>query len=458
MAMSISEDTILHWLWLQHACGPCSAAMAQLLERSNGVESLYCATRKNLEEDFPNLNEKLIEKLLDKDLSKPLEIFAYCRNNGITVLTPDHKEFPSRLLLIPSPPCVLYVRGRFPDLNRLLSISIVGTRRMTDYGSQSTYLLAHDLAKAGTVIISGMAKGVDGIAHRAALDAGGTTVAVFGCGVNRCYPPEHVDLMNEIIRRGAVISEFPPFTPPSANHFPIRNRIISGISQATVITEADERSGALITARHAVQQGRDLFALPGKIGDRNSVGPNHLLREGAITVTAAMDILSEYHVHYKDVINIRALPHPGLRSKKIASPIVRKNLVGDRTYVSFEEYAALHPELYPDRNSPLAEEPLEAKQEDGIAPTAHTTPRKNGASRSESTIAPSSIEPQASPPLPALSPSEEQIFRLIPKEGSVTADELTESGLAVSDILITLTTLEIKGVIESLPGNQYRRR
>ena len=179
--------------------------------------------------------------------------------------------------------------------------------------------MAYDLAKAGAVVVSGMAKGVDGMAHRGALDGGGYTVAVLGCGIDRVYPAEHADLMRQIQKNGLVITEYKPFTEPKGSNFPLRNRIISGLSQGTVVIEAPRGSGALITAQTALGQGRDVFALPGKVGEMSSIGTNELIRDGARIVTCAADILLEYQPLYGGKINLNNIP--SVRSVKFRSPI-----------------------------------------------------------------------------------------------------------------------------------------
>jgi DNA processing protein len=202
----------------------------------------------------------------------------------------ENDIYPSDLREISSPPSCLYIQG---DLPRNPYIAIVGSRRPTPYGEQVTYMLANELAASGITIVSGLALGIDSIAHRAAIDAGGTTVAVLGSGLHHLYPARNRNLAFEIADgRGAVITEFEPDTPALPYHFPQRNRIIAGLSLGVIVTEADASSGSLITADHALQSNRTVLAVPGNITSLRSAGPNKLLREGAVPITSAAEVLN----------------------------------------------------------------------------------------------------------------------------------------------------------------------
>jgi len=237
------------------------------------------------------LSSKLIERLIqireDVDLDHLMAQFAA---QEISVLTWDDDEYPKRLNEIDQPPPVIYIRGLLMPED-CWSVAIVGTRRVTAYGRQIADELASHLAQNGITVISGLARGVDAIAHQAAIRAGGRTLAVLGCGVERIYPPENKNLAAQIIQNGALISDYPPGTPPDASNFPPRNRIIAGLSMATVVIEAGESSGALITAQFALDQGREVFAVPGNILAPQSKGTNRLIFEGARPLLSARDIL-----------------------------------------------------------------------------------------------------------------------------------------------------------------------
>jgi len=213
----------------------------------------------------------------------------------VTTLTWEDPDYPSLLKQIYAPPPVLYVRGQLlPDDE--WAVAMVGTRSATIYGKQVARMLGQDLARSRVTVISGLARGIDSVSHQAALDAGGRTIAVLACGLDRVYPPENRNLAQAILENGALVSDYPLGTPPEAGNFPPRNRIISGLSLGVVVVEAGLKSGALITTTFALDQGREVFAVPGSIVSRSSVGCNHLIRDGAKMVLSIEDILEELNL------------------------------------------------------------------------------------------------------------------------------------------------------------------
>lgn len=220
------------------------------------------------------------------------DLMEFCESRGVEIVTPVSAEYPRLLEEIPDPPGVLFRRGTYLSSDAM-AVAIVGTRHATAYGLQQTERLATALARAGVTIVSGLARGIDGAAHRAALAAGGRTLAVLGGGILEIYPPEHRQLADDILQRGALLGESHPQAPPKSGLFPQRNRIISGLSVGVLVVEAGDHSGALITARHALEQGRDVFALPGRVDSRMSRGCHRLLRDGAKLVESVEDILEE---------------------------------------------------------------------------------------------------------------------------------------------------------------------
>ncbi|HTX90166.1 MAG TPA: DNA-processing protein DprA [Anaerolineales bacterium] len=235
----------------------------------------------------PKLAERVVQVRAGLDLDRFMEQVAAQK---ITVLTWEDDAYPPRLKEIDQPPPVLYVRGELTDEDAW-SVALVGTRRISAYGRQVTEQLAGFLAANGISVISGLARGVDAVAHQSALKAGGRTIAVLGSGVDRIYPPEHAQLAARMIEHGALVSDYAPGTPPDASNFPPRNRIISGLAMAVVVVEAGETSGALITAQFAVDQGREVFAVPGNILAPQSKGTNRLIAQGARPLLDARDLL-----------------------------------------------------------------------------------------------------------------------------------------------------------------------
>ncbi len=262
----------------------------RLLDRFGDPRAALAAAPSELRE-VEGVGAKLTERIIRaaNEIDAEGEI-AYCCDRGIAILTEAHAEYPRTLREIPDPPGLLFVRGSLKPADAL-AIGIVGTRHGTAYGLRQAERLAASLARAGLTIISGLARGIDAAAHRGALGAGGRTLGILASGVLNIYPPEHDKLADQVAEHGAVISEQPPRSAPLAGTFPQRNRIISGMSLGVIVVEAAERSGALITARHAVEQGRDVFAVPGNVDSRASRGCHRLLRDGAILVESADDVL-----------------------------------------------------------------------------------------------------------------------------------------------------------------------
>ena len=263
-----------------------------LLERFGSAEGALAAAPSEWR-SVPGVGPKLAGHLAAAPCPSEVEAeLDFCRLHDIAVLAESDPRYPGVLREIPDPPGVLFCRGELRPQDAL-GLGIVGTRHPTPYGLRQAERLAGSLARAGLTILSGLARGIDAAAHRGALAAGGRTIAVLGSGVLNIYPPEHADLAREILPHGAVLSEVPPRAVPHGGMFPQRNRIISGMALAVLVIEAGDRSGALITARHAMEQGRDVFALPGHVDDRTSHGCHRLIRDGARLIESADDILEE---------------------------------------------------------------------------------------------------------------------------------------------------------------------
>lgn len=285
------EERILYWLWLTTARGISNPDITALWEQLDSIEEIY-----NLKDYSGVYGVRPYTKRLlkNKSLKTAERVVAAAEKTNMKILTFDDPRYPDSLRTIESPPYVLYLRGEIMNWDRLLTIGVVGTRDCTEYGIKVTNKIAGGLAENGITVVSGMARGIDSVAARAALNAGNKTIAVLGCGADVVYPEENAELMHKIIENGAVISEYPPGYPVRPSNFPWRNRIISGLSRGVLITEAPKKSGALITARYALEQGRDIFAVPGSIEKPSCAGTNALLTRCAKAVTCAEDILEEY--------------------------------------------------------------------------------------------------------------------------------------------------------------------
>ena len=263
-----------------------------LLEAFGTPSAVFAAAPSDLRQ-VPGIGTELTRRIARaRDEIDPQAELDLCAANGIAILTDGADDYPRVLREIFDPPGILFVRGEILPQDAI-SIAIVGSRHATHYGLTQAERLAGSLARAGITITSGLARGIDAAAHRGALAAGGRTIAVLGSGVLNMYPPEHADLADEVARHGAVISEVPPRSPPIGGAFPQRNRLISGLSLGVLVVEASANSGALITARHAMEQGREVFAVPGRIDSRVSHGCHRLIRDGAKLVETADDVLEE---------------------------------------------------------------------------------------------------------------------------------------------------------------------
>ena len=295
------DETALHYIWLSLACGFASASARELISAYHGAGAVYA------QEDFSDragLSDALRKRLLEKDLTDAREIYKACREKDVGILTYESDLYPSRLRTLTNPPAVLYYRGRITNLDCEPCVAVVGTRSVSRYGEEVTDWFGYELAKSGAFVVSGLAKGADGIAHRAALRAGGSTVAVLGTAIDRVYPVQNESLFSEIESKGLILSEYYPGCTTSGASFPERNRIISGISLCTVVTEAGMTSGALITARSAIAQNHDVNAVPGSIFVPGSDGTNHLIRGGVECVTCPAQVLEKYASYYPTRLRI----------------------------------------------------------------------------------------------------------------------------------------------------------
>ncbi|MEJ5241557.1 MAG: DNA-processing protein DprA [Anaerolineales bacterium] len=291
-------DEKRYWVGFNLVKGIGAVRLRRLIEAFGSAEAAWQAS--SLEWQMHGLPPRLCERLEAIRSGDTLDRFwERIQELGIQVLTWDDPDYPARLREIDQPPPVLYVRGQLlPEDD--FAVAIVGTRRVTPYGRQVTEEIASFLAAQGLTIVSGLARGVDAIAHQTALRVGGRTIAVLGCGVDQVYPPEHRQLAAQMIEHGALVSDYPPGTPPEASNFPPRNRIISGLSQAVILTEAGETSGALLTAAFAADQGREVFAVPGNIHAPQSRGCNRLIQQGAHVLLEAADVLQVLNLQKVD--------------------------------------------------------------------------------------------------------------------------------------------------------------
>ena len=291
-------ESVLYWIWLTSKTVIAPRKITSLLEYFGTAEEIY---REETYANIPNIGMKEISALKDKSLSEAKKIKQKIDEMGARIVTFEDEDYPDKLRNITPPPYILYVRGDISGLDEVLTIAVIGTRKgYTPYGKMATTRLSSELARNGAVVVSGLARGLDSAAAEGALRAGGRTIAVTGSGLDVIYPPENKDLTEEIAKRGAVITEYPPGAQALAEHFPARNRIIAGLSNGVLVTEARKKSGTLITAQRAMEYGRDLFVVPGNINDLNYEGANRLIQQGAKLTANVNDILEEYPYAVKE--------------------------------------------------------------------------------------------------------------------------------------------------------------
>ena len=413
------------WLWLSLACRPGSALPSTLLKYFGSPEKIYQAE----EEDFASLDVPFYgheKDLLKKDLEKADAILTYCRKNGVGISTPDDYFYPEMFRPLPNKPMVLYHRGNFCDFDAHFCVSVVGKRKASNYGIHAAKRISYDLCRAGAVIVSGVASGVDAAAHRAALYEGTFTVGFIGCGIDRVYPKENEQLYSEIMEKGLLITEYPPGTPPYARNFPIRNRLISAFSDAVCVIEGNEQSGSLITAEDALLQKKPLYSVPGSIFAQNSAGSNFLLKVGAKPCLSAFDIIEDFRPQYPTLLGSLSL-----FGKKEKTPVVKRekkpnikkkiqSYVFPGTASADEGKSTVPPEF----------EFIEVKED----PTEHKETRYKSV-------------------LPDLSPEEMQVYGSLGYE-PCSIDQLVTGDLTVSTVMQILTKLEIKGRVRKAPGGK----
>jgi len=459
------NENVKYSVWLAESLGQ-GNLLASKIVGNFSAKCVYEGCLDNLEPGSVFTEEELkkISKALRKrTLSHAEEIVDRCEKLGITIITNESDEYPTPLRTLRDMPVVLYVRGRLPDCNVNMLTAVVGTRSMTDYGRKIAYSLGAGLAFGGSIVVSGMALGSDSMALIGALESGGRTIAVLGSGVDVIYPREHKEIYNRILSKGAVISEYPPGTPPSGSHFPVRNRIMSGLSDATVVVEADAKSGALITAKNAIRQGRKLFAVPGKVGESGSEGTNMLICDGAIPAITAEDILVEFEFMYKDQVSVAhahsklhgldmdTLSNDAMYRARIGSSIGHANYVGSGTYGG--RIRAVTREKANETKScfVMPTQPPKQNTETQKIKVNNQKIENKPENSEKKVVAAHKIE------LDLLDEEEIKVYNKMKPNVPTLPDELVDAEYSVSDIMSALAVLEMAGAVESGGGGYFMR-
>ena len=389
-----------YWILFQSVFGYGTARSQKVLEQYGHPGAIFDTPYAQLAAGG-GFTKGELARLSGATVSAAQQVLDRCARLGCRVITPSHKLYPRRLGEIYAPPAVLYVLGDVEGLDESLAIAMVGTRSRTTYGQRAASDIAGGLARQGVVIVSGLALGIDTDSHAAALRGSGRTIAVLGNGIDTVYPAANRELHRQILERGgAVITEFPPGSGVQPYHFPIRNRIISGLCQGTVVVEGTRHSGSLITAGHALAQGRDVFAVPGSIYSPMSQATNWLISQGAIPISGWRDILSQY----EHLIETPADPSPPK---------------------SREGFDNIEVNVYNRQKGNAAKE-------------------KTGSSRTEQQVLPV-----------CLTPNQQTVYQVLEGE-PLDADAITaRCGLPVGSVLAALTQLELLGHIHVHPGRRF---
>jgi len=415
-------ENLLHWIWLSLSCHAGGESFKKLYECLGSASDIYAADENKIASIIGSRSNDY-NLLTNKDLTDAEKILTFCRTKNVGILIYSDERYPKRLREISNPPVLLYYRGNLPDFENSLCISVVGTRSVSDYGRKNAFYISRDLAKAGATIVSGMAIGIDGVALAGALSEEKPTVAVIGSGIDVCYPSQHKRLAREIVKRGCVMTEFAPGTKPFGSNFPIRNRIISGLSEATLVIEGHEKSGSLITARRAISQGRPVYALPGNVGNRNSEATNLLIKNGARALSSADDVVRDFEATHVGKLNPFKMISPS--SKDMFSVL------------SEYEVAALSP------------------GDKVFLPSRKRTKEKSCELKTEKTEKTENL--QLTQKLSRLNASLRVLYEKIPSGKSIPQDSLVSEELPMRELMRALLKLEVAGLVTLLPGEMLKK-
>ena len=404
---------LIHWIWLATRPDLSDRLKLATLEAFRDPEDIFYGDKEHYA-NVEGMTQAGAEALADKNLTQAQQILDDCVEQGIQICTFHDAAYPVRLKNIADPPLVLYYKGNLTGLDSSPVIGVVGTRKASAYGLNTSKKMGYQIAKCGGILVSGLAEGNDGSAMAGALMAGGKVVGVLGCGADVVYPAFHRSLYKDTERNGCLISEFPPKTPPYGWNFPKRNRIISGLSNGILVVEAPYKSGSLITARDALEQGRDVFVVPGNIDVDTFKGSNALLRDGAIAVSSGWDVVSEYVALYPDKI---------------------RQEDGDTVFLS-----------EPEKTVPkVAQKPVQPTRK----PLFDRKRDKKPIDKEEKKTY--SVQQDA---LDSLSQEEKELLKPLSKGTALVDDLIAASGLPAGKVLSMLTMLQIRGVVELLPGKR----
>lgn len=392
---------LLYWIWFAQLKKLSCSQKQMLLQHFRDPEELYHSDLSAFEK-FEDITADMLVALEERSLEEARQILADCNHKGIGILTVQDSAYPSKLKNTYDAPLVLYYKGKLPDWEHLPVIGIVGTRKATPYGMKTAARFGAEITACGALVVSGGAAGIDTAAMESALAAGGSTVGVLGCGVDVVYPAKNKRLFEEVAIRGCLISEYPPKTQGNAWQFPRRNRIISGISDGLLVVEAPYKSGALISAKHAHDQGREVFAVPGNVDEPACAGSNALLQDFALPALSGWDVVKEFRDLY-----------PGKISRKDAPAVMKQ------------------PETIPE-----------------MKPQMEATDKKSIDNKEKSTYS------VVNNPAVALNDQEKAVFEILSREAMAVDAVIEAAGMSAGTVKAILTRLTIKGLVKNHPGGR----
>ena len=414
---------LIHWIWLATRPGLNDREKAELMQHFQDAEDLYYADEGAYQAQ-EELTEDAVTALQDKNLRPAEQILKECAKKKIHILTYRDAAYPSRLRNISDPPMVLYYKGTLPEFDSLPLIGVVGTRKASGYGMTVAKRMGSQIAACGGIVVSGMATGIDAMAMRGALSKGVPVIGILGCGADVVYPLANRSLYADTECCGCLLTEFVPGTPPMKWNFPKRNRIISGLCCGVLVVEAPEKSGALITARRAADQGRDVFVVPGNIDVDTCKGSNALLRDGAIAVSSGWDIMSEYAAQF-----------PGKVTENRAGSVQT---------------------AYADEWETEQEKTMQKVAQKAKLPTKQRK-EKNQKSKKVIDNSPDGLYIDHETKNPPLTETEQAVMDQLQPGCTMVDDIIAAAGLPAGTVSAALTMLQIKGVVKLLPGNRVER-
>ncbi len=406
----INDKDTVYWIWLSQVLKQGSNYVEEVLSRFETPQNLYEFGVKNNFNKLNFLSDYVVNRMQNITLDEAKDILEKCKKNNYEIINFNDENYPDRLKNIYSSPLILYVDGNIENLDKIISIAVIGARKCSDYAKEVTRMFVSKMAKSGITIISGMAIGIDGIALKEAINNDARAVAVIGCGLDVDYPIQNRELKKAMKNRPdcCIISEYPPGTRPFAYNFPVRNRIMSGLSVGVLVIEAGDRSGSLITAKIAVEQGKDVYGVPNNIFFENNLGTLNLLKDGATLVTSPDDIINQYKWQYK------------LNDVKDD----KKEVIGNINFVKTQVKTKTEKNVGRKKTKLQYDEKVE------------TIPKNSKEYNLEGVL--------------------KQIYDLLYEKGKQTVDDISEIlNINISDVLVNITELELIGCIKSYPGMKY---